>query len=379
MEHQRSRLGILFNFNPKWTGGLIYNLNTIKILNFLEDKDRPIVVIIYKPELEEYLKEIEYPYLELVENIFPSLAKGYLKSILKSKNIFVHDLVTKYQLNAIFPMHDYPVNSKLNAKLVSWYADLQHVYYPKFFTKKRLLERKIRINMILKNSKDLVVSSQVVKDDFIQFYKVPKSITIHIYHFVSIIDSLPSLTSNEIKSKYGLPNEYFMVSNQFQKHKNHLVIFNALAELQKKGIRVHVAITGRFPSDPNSEYLKELHNIINSNGLENSISFLGLIPRGDQLLLMKYSKAIIQPSLFEGWSTVIEDAKSLQVPVIASNIKVNVEQLAEKGTYFEPHNWNQLAAILNHHPDRDFNQLLYEPYENRMKKAAYEFISIFKQ
>ena len=57
MEHQRSRLGILFNFNPKWTGGLIYNLNTIKILNFLEDKDRPIVVIIYKPELEEYLKE----------------------------------------------------------------------------------------------------------------------------------------------------------------------------------------------------------------------------------------------------------------------------------------------------------------------------------
>jgi hypothetical protein len=36
---------------------------------------------------------------------------------------------------------------------------------------------------------------------------------------------------------------------------------------------------------------------------------------------MKNATAIMQPSLFEGWSTVIEDAKSLQVPVIASDLK----------------------------------------------------------
>ena len=31
----------------------------------------------------------------------------------------------------------------------------------------------------------------------------------------------------------------------------------------------------------------------------------------DQLRLMKESLGVIQPSLFEGWSTVIEDAKAL--------------------------------------------------------------------
>jgi len=378
MESNRFRLGIIFNFDPRWTGGLIYVLNSIKILNFLEDKDKPTVVVVFNAQTEKYVTEIDYPYIEMVPYKYPSVYKGYLLSMLKNKNLFVHDLVESQKLNGIFPMHDYPVKSKLDVKLVSWYADLQHKYYPQFFPKKRLLERDIRINKILNNSKDLVVSSQAVKDDFLKFYKVPKSIKIHIYHFVSIIDDLPSLSSQEIKSKYDLPEHYFIISNQFQKHKNHLVVFKALAELQKKGVAIHIAITGRFPSDPNSEYMQELHDIVNQNNLKNSITFLGLIPRGDQLLLMKYAKAIIQPSLFEGWSTVIEDAKSLQVPVIAANLNVNIEQLETTGIYFEPHNASQLATILEQFPSRDFSKMLYEPYENRMKKAAYEFLSVFK-
>lgn len=378
MHTEKFRLGIIFNFNVKWTGGIIYNLNIIKTLNFLEDKDKPKVVVFYNPALKKYIDEIEYPYLELVPNNFPSIYKGYVDSILKNKNAFVHDLVLNHKLDAIFPMHDYPVKSKLNAKLISWYADLQHMYYPQFFTKRKRLERNARIKLILKNSKDLVVSSQAVKDDFLNFFKVPKSLKIHIYHFVSIIEGVPDIGFDEIRAKYDLPEHYYMVSNQFHKHKNHKVVFEAVAELKKKGIEVSIAITGRFPDEPDSPYMQELHDIINKNDLKKSIKFLGLIPRGDQFLLMKYSKAIIQPSLFEGWSTVIEDAKSLHVPVIAANLNVNIEQLEKKGTYFEPHNVEQLVSILEIYPNRDYTQQLYDPYESRMKSAAYELLAVFK-
>lgn len=374
----RFRLGILFNFNPKWTGGLIYLLNVVRILDFLDEKDKPTVVVLFNPALKKYVDEINYPYLELVPNQFPSIYKGYALSILKNKNLFVDDLAIQHQLDAVFPMHDYPVKSKLKIKLVSWYADLQHQYYPQFFSKLKIFERNARIKMILRNSKDLVVSSQAVKDDFEKFYKIPKSLKISIYHFVSIIDNLPDLTFEQLREKYNLPQEYYMISNQFHKHKNHKVAFEAVAELKKKGISTHIAVTGRFPEEPNSEYLQQLHDIVNQNELKTSISFLGLIPRGDQLLLMKYAKAIIQPSLFEGWSTVIEDAKSLQVPVIAANLNVNIEQLQETGTYFEPHNFGQLASILANYPSRDFGKMLYEPYSERMKKAAYEFLAVFK-
>jgi glycosyltransferase involved in cell wall biosynthesis len=376
--NDRFKLGVLFNFNPKWTGGIIYLLNAIRILNFLEDKDKPKVVVIFNPALKKYVDEIDYPYIELVPHNFSSIYKGYIDSFLKNKNTFVHDLVVNHKLDAIFPMHDYPVKSKLNAKLVSWYADLQHLYYPQFFTKRKRIERNARIKFILKNSKDLVVSSQAVKDDFYTFFKVPKTLNIHIYHFVSIIEGLPSLTFDEIRAKYDLPKHFYMISNQFHKHKNHKVVFEAVAELKKKGITVCVGITGRFPEQPDSPYMQELHDIINKNDLKQNIKFLGLIPRGDQLLLIKYCKAILQPSLFEGWSTVIEDARSLQVPVIAANLKVNMEQLEEKGTYFEPHNVTQLVSILENYPDRDYSKSLYDSYENRMKAAAYELLSVFK-
>lgn len=378
MANDRFRLGLLFNFNPKWTGGIIYLINAIRILNFLEDKDKPTVVVLYNPSLKKYIDEIEYPYLELVPHNFTSIYKGYVDSILKNKNVFVHDLVVNQKLDAIFPMHDYPVKSKLDAKLVSWYADLQHMYYPQFFTKRKRLERNARIKLILKNSKDLVVSSQAVKDDFIKFFKLPKTLNIHIYHFVSIIEGLPDMTFDEIRAKYDLPEHYYMISNQFHKHKNHKVVFEAVAELKKKGIEVSIGITGRFPDEPDSPYMQELHDIINENDLKKSIKFLGLIPRGDQLLLMKYSKAILQPSLFEGWSTVIEDARSLQVPVIAANLDVNIEQLQEKGTYHEPHNVQQLVSIMEKYPNRDYSKQLYDSYENRMKAAAYELLSVFK-
>jgi len=377
MNTKRYRLGIIFNFNPTWTGGIIYVLNTIKILDFLEDKDKPMVVVAYAKELEKFVDEIDYPYLEKEVHNFPSIYKGYIYSWIRNKNIFVDDLVKHHNLNAVFPILDFPVKSKLNVKVVSWYADLQHKYYPHFFTKLKRIERNARIKLILKNTKNLVVSSEAVKDDFSTFFKIPKTVQFHRYHFVSIINELPKLTNEELLHKYNLPENYFMISNQFHKHKNHKVVFEALAELKKRGTDIHIAITGRFPSEPNSEYMKELHALINEHHLKESISFLGLIPRGEQLLLMKYAKAIIQPSLFEGWSTVIEDAKSLQVPVIASSLKVNIEQLEEKGTYFDCDDYLKLATVLETFPTRNFKKQLYELYDERMKKAAYEFLTIF--
>jgi glycosyltransferase involved in cell wall biosynthesis len=208
-------------------------------------------------------------------------------------------------------------------------------------------------------------------------FEIPNSVRFHIYHFVSILADLPKLSFSEIRKKYNLPEKYFMISNQFHKHKNHKVVFEAFAKINKRNPQIHVAITVRFPHEPNSPYMKELHEIVDTKELRENISNLGLIPREEQLLLMKYSQAITQPSFFEGWSTVFEDAQSLQVPVIASNLPVNIEQLQEKGTYFEPHDYMTLANLLENYPNRKFGINKYEKYAERMKSAAYVFMKIF--
>lgn len=372
------KLALLFNFNPKWTGGIIYLVNISRILKFLEPADRPELLVFYPKHLKKYVDEIDYEHVQKIEWDFPSIYTGFVKSLLRRENVFISELSRKYNPDVIFPMHNYPVKSKTYPAELCWYADLQHKYYPEFFTKVKRMERDLRIRYILKNAKHIVVSSHDVKNDFYKFYHVPDTLKFHVYHFVSIIEGLPDVPIGELLEKYKLPANYFMVSNQFHKHKNHKVVFEALAKLKSKGVNVCVAITGRFPSEPNSPYLKELHDLINNHNLHENIALLGLIPRGEQLLLMKYAQAIIQPSLFEGWSTVIEDARSLQVPVIAADLKVNIEQLEERGFYFNPKDADALASLMERMPARDYELEIYEPYMTRMRKAAYELLDIFK-
>ncbi len=45
------------------------------------------------------------------------------------------------------------------------------------------------------------------------------------------------------------------------------------------------------------------------------------------MALLRGAAAVLQPSRFEGWSTIIEDAKSLGKPIVASDIAVHREQL----------------------------------------------------
>jgi glycosyltransferase involved in cell wall biosynthesis len=379
MAKKRKVIAISYNINPKWMGGVIYILNTIKILNWLEEDDKPYIKLFYRSELKRFVDEINYPYLDKIPMEFPEIKKGYLSSWLSGQNKFIQNIISNHKVDAIFPVQDYPVASSKspNIKLVSWFADLQQKHYPEFFTKRKLIERDLRIRLILSNSNHLVLSSRSVLKDFHKFYNIEK-INTYIYHFASVIDSFDFSGWDELRSAKGLPEEYFMVSNQFHKHKNHKIILEALAILKNKGITPVVAFTGKMPDDKNSEYIKKLHDLINKNKLDNQVVFLGVLSRHDQLTLMRYSKAIIQPSLFEGWSTVIEDAISLQTPIIASNIEVNKEQLGDWASFFDPLNPNELSNIVETQPKRtNYDSIIYEPYNLRIKKAANSFISIF--
>lgn len=374
---QRLKLGILFYFSSSWMGGINYIINVIRMLNFIDDEDKPEITLFYSPELKKFIDEIDYSYINIVEWQFPSVFKGYLRSWACGKNMFVNGILKNYDLDGLYPLHDYPVRTTSKTKLVSWYADLQHEYYPEFFTKRKILERTSRIRFILKNSNDLVVSSKAVADDFKKFFKLRNDLKIHVFHFVSVIDNIKGASVEELRIKYNLPLRYYMISNQFYKHKNHKVLLNALAILNEKRVIINFAFTGRLPDETHSPYLKVLRDIINKNNLYGQISFLGVIPRAEQLLIMKHSQAVIQPTLFEGWSTVIEDAISLQVPVIASNISVNIEQLGKDGIYFNPDNPSDLATILASFPERNLEDVFYEDYSKRITQAANLFLKIF--
>jgi len=377
----RKRIGILFNFDRSWLGGVYYLINIIKSLNYLEEENKPEIILFYNKNLADFVDKIEYPYLKPVLWEFPSVYKGYLKSILLQKNIFVDEILNQYKLVGIYPVNDQPVFSKKaqknNIQLVAWFADLQHKFFPEFFSKKKLLLRETKLRLLLKNTSNLVVSSNDVESHFNKFYTIRKDLSIKVLPFVSIIDNFNFNNIDELKIKYKLPDAYFMVSNQFYKHKNHIIVLKALSELVKKGNKeVFIVMTGKMDHYNNPEFITQLRQEISTNQLTPFLGMLDVIPREEQLCLMKHAKAVIQPSLFEGWSTVIEDAKSLQIPVIASDIAIHKEQLEEKGFYFNPKKPNELALYLTSF-QRDDSEQIYEEYTQRVQRFAEKFIKLF--
>ena len=58
---------------------------------------------------------------------------------------------------------------------------------------------------------------------------------------------------------------------------------------------------------------------------------------------MKNAQFMVQPSLCEGWGTVLEDAKVLDKVVLLSNIPVHQEQQNRKCILFDPHDPGDLA------------------------------------
>ena len=112
--------------------------------------------------------------------------------------------------------------------------------------------------------------------------------------------------------------------------------------------------------------------------MSDYIRFLGVIPRDHQILLMSHSLAVIQPSKFEGWSTVVEDAKSLQAQLILSNIPVHQEQMEDKGFYFSPDNVEELTGFMRKFLDCTITpKPTFDNIEQRISTFAHNFVKIF--
>ncbi len=107
--------------------------------------------------------------------------------------------------------------------------------------------------------------------------------------------------------KYNIQRAYFFCPNQFWAHKNHLTVLKAIRHLKNNGHKdVLVVFSGKEFDHRNPEFIVGIKAYISEHKLEENIRLLGFIDREDQLQLMNNAISVIQPSLFEGWSTEVK-------------------------------------------------------------------------
>jgi glycosyltransferase involved in cell wall biosynthesis len=145
---------------------------------------------------------------------------------------------------------------------------------------------------------------------------------------------------------YGLPERYSYLPNQFWLHKNHLLVIEALALLKQAGHSIVVAASGKQIDPHKPQHFLHISEQLHAKGLVDHFRMLGLIPYEHVAPLMVGSVAVLNPSLFEGWSTTVEEARALHVPLVLSDIPVHKEQASGLARFFDRSSAESLAKAL---------------------------------
>ena len=217
---------------------------------------------------------------------------------------------------------------------ISWIPDLQHRAIPEYFSPMARAMRNRRFCSVLRDpERHVVFSSNCSLQDATAAYGPLQSHN-HILRFTTVpLDSWFD-DPGAVVARYQLPEKFFIICNQFWMHKDHRTAFRALSKLKYRGIKAHLVCTGPTHDNRRPDYFPKLLNEIRDLGIQDQVHILGTIPRIDQVALIRAAQAVIQPSCFEGWSTVIEDARALGRPVIASDFPVHLEQAAPLSSFF---------------------------------------------
>jgi glycosyltransferase involved in cell wall biosynthesis len=374
----------------RWRGGVIYTHNLVRALSRLPETERPQLTLFCRGTSELFdevadLADDVVVYQSLLDRVFRKtrfevdaqrINASVGAALLREASPELARIARRKRVEAIFPVSIQYTRLLPNA--IAWIPDLQHCFLPEFFSRLARTARDNSFPALLRDpNRHVVLSSRCALDDAVRAYGPPMAKT-HILHFATV--PLPSWFQNPtpIVAKYNLPPNYFIICNQFWIHKDHMTAFRAIARLKSEGLRVDLVCTGPTQDNRHPEFFPRLESQIRELGIEKQVHILGMIPRADQICLIRASKAVLQPSQFEGWSTVIEDARSVGKPVIASDFPVHIEQDAPGSSFFHMGDAEDCARAIACFLDKEDEGLPYSQTEHdaRILDFARTFMGI---
>lgn len=357
------RVGIHAKFFMDWGGGVDFLRLIIRGLVQIQNEQEIelfFIVPIYSPSFIVRLK------LAIKRIIFPIINKKLIEPNLDTSNLVnsfsgegkfnwayykdnssqFKEICIQKKLDIILPCFQ-SLGENFPIPWIGYVYDLQHRHLPELFSKKDINRRNLQFETTLKEASYVVVNAKSVKKDITQFYKNSCAKIIAL-PFTPLFDLRVYEKSNLVK-KVNYSDDYFLVSNQFWKHKNHSTLFEAMAIFIKSHPTVKLVCTGEMKDYRNPEYIDLLSSQIEKLGIKDNLILTGYISKLEQKKIMYHAKAILQPTLFEGGpgGGSVYEALGMGIPVVLSDIPVNREIENPLILFFESLNAVDFANKMN--------------------------------
>ena len=359
-------IGLIMRYGREWIGGTEYIKNIVLALASLPKETRskfkvslicgelvdpayynavvPHLHEVYRLNLEKMLES-----RDRLETQLGYFQRGAASLLHFRKYQSFNAFLKTAKVDFVYP---YSESHKISCRHASWIYDFQHKYLSHLFSKDEIEKRDKVFLRAARGDSTVVFSSQNAASDFSKFFPEATSKGEVLPFRVHPEQSWYGEDPMKVQKEYSLPDRFFLISNQFWTHKNHLVVFEALKLLQEHAIFPVVVCTGSLYDYRQPDYSDTLLQTIHKLGVARQVYLLGLIPRADQIQLLRRALAVIQPSLFEGWNTVVEECRCLAKPMILSDLAVHREQNPPGSIFFPANSPEALKGILGEWWDR---------------------------
>ncbi len=275
---------------------------------------------------------------------------------------------------------------KFTLPSVGWFPDFQHVDLPQFFSRRDIMLRNHLVRRMARNCSRMVFSSLHAEQCFLRLHPTHAA-KARVLNFVAHLPAQVKKTDpTYLLQKHRIPDKFIYLPNQLWMHKNHLTAFQAVKMLAERNLHVCLVCSGNLSDKRNPDYKSKVFSYIQNHGLSDRIFILGMVDFDDVYALIRQSCCVLNPSLYEGWSTTVEETKTIGKPMILSDLEVHREQNPPETLYFKPHDVDALANAMEKvwrmypsGPNRAVEETAAQDYPRRSKAFAQSFADICRE
>jgi glycosyltransferase involved in cell wall biosynthesis len=263
--------------------------------------------------------------------------------------------------------------------LVAVVHDLQHAAYPQFFTPEQIATRRRQIDEIVSRAARIVCVSDTVRESLLSTVQVAPGRVAVIHH--TLFEELPAASleaaTQLLDDLHLKPGDFYLYPANFWPHKNHLALLEAIAAYRR-----HPLVCTGWPSEHMSTLVERAHTL----GVDDLVRFPGYVSSRDVAVLLRTCRALVYPSLFEGFGLPLLEAMALGAPIVCSQAASLPEIAADAALYFDPARTMEIVVALQRlDADPALRQHLVARGEARLRafgapeQVALRYLTVFEQ
>ena len=333
----RTLIRVGLELGASWLGGVNYYRNLLDAIFTLQDRQIEPVLLLGERADADILSV--FPHLEVIrsgwlDRLTPRWIGRRVWQQAFATDPFVERILRSHRIDVL--SHSGVLGRRSSIPTIGWIVDFQHRQLPQLFSASERSYRDRNFGLLCDHASRVILSSEDAQRALAAFRPscIEKSRVLRFVAQPGLVGEPTDLSA--LKAHYSFDGPYFLVPNQFWSHKNHGLILDALAILKQRGELPLVISTGATADHRQPRYFDTLMLKARSLGVLDAFRVLGVIPRNDLVGLMINAIALINPSRSEGWSTSVEEAKSLGKRVILSDLAVHREQAPPDAIYVDP-------------------------------------------